>query len=330
MTDVKDFGKFIKEKRIAKKLTQKELADLVFVSESACSKWEIGQSFPDITRIPLLAKALGVTEQELITAADDLEYQRLNQDAAKWNNLVNKYFWIPTICYIISFAVCLICNIAINHTLSWSLTVMFSLLVAFSFIPTCLKFVSKHKLSCFCATTYVSMLLLFANCVIQYGGSWFWIAAISVLLGYFMIFAPFVLKKYNCKKYRKWNVLAYFVGSFILLMFVLLSFASNFKVAFLISLYCYLPLLIIGIIHVLNYSSLFKSALDVVIFIPYLYGLNFVINKLVNEPVTSLKVDFANWAECINGNIYFIISICLFCISTILAVLGFMKKKGKV
>ena len=42
------FGTFLKQKRIEKNLTQKELAKLLIVSESAVSKWEKDVAHPDI------------------------------------------------------------------------------------------------------------------------------------------------------------------------------------------------------------------------------------------------------------------------------------------
>ena len=39
-------------------LSQEELAEKVFVSSKAVSKWETGQGFPDISLIESLAKAL--------------------------------------------------------------------------------------------------------------------------------------------------------------------------------------------------------------------------------------------------------------------------------
>ena len=62
----KTFGSFIREKRIEKGLKQRELADLLYVTESAVSKWETGKSYPDITMIPNICKVLDVTEKELI------------------------------------------------------------------------------------------------------------------------------------------------------------------------------------------------------------------------------------------------------------------------
>ncbi|HIZ08440.1 MAG TPA: helix-turn-helix domain-containing protein, partial [Candidatus Eubacterium avistercoris] len=59
------FGKFIMKKRKEKNMTQKELAQKLFVTESAVSKWERGLSYPDISLITSICEALDITEREL-------------------------------------------------------------------------------------------------------------------------------------------------------------------------------------------------------------------------------------------------------------------------
>ena len=44
MTDKKTFGSFIRSKRMEKRLSQKDLAEELFVTEGAVSKWERGVS----------------------------------------------------------------------------------------------------------------------------------------------------------------------------------------------------------------------------------------------------------------------------------------------
>ncbi|MGN0532679.1 MAG: helix-turn-helix domain-containing protein [Eubacterium sp.] len=60
-------GAFIKKLREDKGLTQKQLADKVFVSEKTVSKWETGRGYPDISLIEDLAKGLGVSVIELMS-----------------------------------------------------------------------------------------------------------------------------------------------------------------------------------------------------------------------------------------------------------------------
>lgn len=63
----KDIGKFIQEVRKEKGLTQKELADQICVSDKTISKWENGNSAPDVSMLISLCDALDVTANELLT-----------------------------------------------------------------------------------------------------------------------------------------------------------------------------------------------------------------------------------------------------------------------
>ena len=60
------FGKFIRESRRNKGLTQKQLAELLHVSDKAVSKWENGAGFPDIKILEPLAQCLEVSLLELM------------------------------------------------------------------------------------------------------------------------------------------------------------------------------------------------------------------------------------------------------------------------
>ena len=62
------FGSFILKNRKALGMTQEELAQKLFVTNKAVSKWEKGLSFPDIAMFEPLAEALGVSVAELIAA----------------------------------------------------------------------------------------------------------------------------------------------------------------------------------------------------------------------------------------------------------------------
>lgn len=64
--DKKEFGSFISELRKEKGFTQKELAEKLFVSDKAVSKWETGGSIPDVALLMPLAKLLDVTVPELL------------------------------------------------------------------------------------------------------------------------------------------------------------------------------------------------------------------------------------------------------------------------
>ena len=59
-------GSFIASLRREKGMTQKELASLLGVSDKAVSKWERGESYPEVTLFPALGAVLGVTADELM------------------------------------------------------------------------------------------------------------------------------------------------------------------------------------------------------------------------------------------------------------------------
>lgn len=61
-----NIARTIINKRKEKGLTQDELASYIGVSKAAVSKWEIGQSYPDITFLPQLATFFNISIDELM------------------------------------------------------------------------------------------------------------------------------------------------------------------------------------------------------------------------------------------------------------------------
>lgn len=59
-------GKKISEKRKEKGITQEDLANYLGVSKPAVSKWESGQSYPDILLLPVMAAYFNISVDELI------------------------------------------------------------------------------------------------------------------------------------------------------------------------------------------------------------------------------------------------------------------------
>ena len=114
-----NIGMNIKRLRLAKGLTQEQLAELLTISTAAVSKWEAKNTYPDITMLFPLAEIFGVTVDELLgydeaKAKADVdkilaEYQRLYVDGrfSESRNLIvnarkkyphdyrimNKYMW---------------------------------------------------------------------------------------------------------------------------------------------------------------------------------------------------------------------------------------------
>ena len=82
-------GAVIRRLREKKKLTQEELADKLFVSSKAISKWETGQGFPDISLIEPLAAALDISVIELLSGEDITNLNR------SFNMLKGKFYVCP-------------------------------------------------------------------------------------------------------------------------------------------------------------------------------------------------------------------------------------------
>lgn len=76
----KECGIFIAELRKEKKLTQKQLADNINVSDKAVSRWETGKGYPDVNTLVCLSEFFGVTVNELL-AGKRLEKEELTQIA---------------------------------------------------------------------------------------------------------------------------------------------------------------------------------------------------------------------------------------------------------
>lgn len=75
------FGEFIYNKRKSLGLTQDDLGRKLGVTNKAVSKWETGETLPDINLLPMLATVLGVTIDELLTqkkVEPIVEYKKTN------------------------------------------------------------------------------------------------------------------------------------------------------------------------------------------------------------------------------------------------------------
>lgn len=60
-------GKFIKERRNLKNITQSDLASILGITDRAISKWENGICMPDVGTIPEICKILDITVNDLFS-----------------------------------------------------------------------------------------------------------------------------------------------------------------------------------------------------------------------------------------------------------------------
>ena len=67
-----EFNEKIQELRKQKGLTQEELAEKLYVSRTAISKWESGRGYPNIESLKAIAKFFSVTVDELLSSGEIL------------------------------------------------------------------------------------------------------------------------------------------------------------------------------------------------------------------------------------------------------------------
>lgn len=71
-------GNFISKKRIEKGLKQKELAEILYVTDKTISRWENGNYMPDLSILIKLAETLNVSVYELLLGEEIVEKESTN------------------------------------------------------------------------------------------------------------------------------------------------------------------------------------------------------------------------------------------------------------
>ena len=314
MTDKKTFGEFIKSKRIEKKLSQEELAEKLFITKGAISKWERGVSYPDIALISDICRILDMSEHEFITASTDTATRKLQNEAHKFRVISGVWFWVPTISYSVALLTCFICNLAVNHTLSWFFIVLASLLCAYTFIPTVTYFFKNNKLLVFSISTYLAICLLLFTCAVYTNGfSWLLTACIGVLMGYVLLFIPILLSKSRLSNYK-------FLLSFFLILVLTILLLFNVYIwhpfmltsAILITCYAFTLVILCAFICTFRFDAFLKTGICIWLSAVMFYFTNHIIELLFGPSENNYRIDFSNWEQCTNGNIHII------CLSSLL------------
>ena len=78
-----EIGRFISMVRKQKKLTQKQLAEKLGITDRAISKWENGKSMPDLSLLKPICDILGITINELLSGkyiSDDKKKNNLEEN----------------------------------------------------------------------------------------------------------------------------------------------------------------------------------------------------------------------------------------------------------
>ena len=102
MLNNRDFGANIADLRKKKGLTQAQLAEMLNISNKTISRWETGEGYPEVTLLSPLAKALGITVDELLAESapepdqsDQPENNEYVDDTENRKSKVKKHKDIP-------------------------------------------------------------------------------------------------------------------------------------------------------------------------------------------------------------------------------------------
>ena len=327
MTDKKTFGSFIKRKRTEKNYSQKDLAEMLFVTEGAVSKWERGVSYPDITLISDICRVLEVSEHELITASTDTDTRKMKHEARKFRIIRSTWIRVPTAIYAVTLVTCFICNLAVNHTLSWFFVVLAALICAYTFVPTVTWFFESKKLLVFSVSTYLSICLLLFTCAVYTNGiAWFLTACIGVLMGYVLLFGPILLSNTEYARYK--FVIAFtltFALTVLMMLHIRLWKPFSLGRAILMAAYGFAPVIISVYICTFHLDAFLKAGICTSISAVMFYFTNYVITLLFGPSDNHYQVDFHDWEQCINGNIYLISLISLLLISAVFVGVGIFR-----
>ncbi|MBZ9608190.1 helix-turn-helix domain-containing protein [Clostridium estertheticum] len=339
MEDKKSFGEFITQKRKKAGLTQKSFSEKIFVTESAISKWERGISYPDITLISDICEVLKINEHELLTASEDLQTRATEKLATKYIKIVNRYKYTLFFMYGISLLVCFICNLAVQHKLSWFFIVLTAELIAFTLtlLPV---LVTEYRGEITIGALFTSLVLLLMTCCIYTDGDWFFVTFIPLLFGMTVVFLPIILNRIWLPEFlaNKKVLLCFMVDTVLLLLLIFVCDMYTGGGWFLtkglpITLLCLIVLWsMMLIIRYSRINGLLKTSGCFAVISVFEFFIQGLINMVLGlEPsVFGFQYNFHDWSdEYMNGNIHMIIFILLFGMTASFAIAGIMKSVNK-
>lgn len=98
------FSEKLKKLRKDNNLTQDELAEKIYVTRTAISKWETDKGFPDIDNLKLISNLFGITIDDLISDSD-IESKRILDEkrARKMYYVAIAFVALATLCSLLAY-----------------------------------------------------------------------------------------------------------------------------------------------------------------------------------------------------------------------------------
>lgn len=173
-------GKFISKVRKEKKLTQKQLAEKLGITDRAISKWENSKSMPDLSLLKPLCDILDITINELLSGEyilEDRKEERLEEnivDAINYSKKRQNMYELIFQAFILIFGILIfimtmsIFNTPISFCLWYSILGTFVLVIIFSYLLK--KIIIRNKSRKYIILTIISFFILYFtySCTIDF------------------------------------------------------------------------------------------------------------------------------------------------------------------
>ena len=335
-TSKQAFGRFVIVKRQAMGLTQRDLAERLFVTESAVSKWERGLSYPDITLVNALSRELGVSEGELINASDDRASREIARDALGYRRWKAAIFWTTTLAYAAAIVTCFIVNLSVAHSLTWFWIVVPAIAAAFS-LTTLPLFRIRPKgwiaLGAFVVSVFALLTVIWA----QNGqGSWLPVPITSIVFAAVLIFGPILLTRLPLASpaSRHRTVIALGVDTVVLAALLLVSLGDPFLWATqalpIAAIALVIPWAAALVIRYLPLSGLFRAAIVVAFVGIYSCVVLQPAIALVDHDRQQHPVNLGQWHEVyIAGNVSVLVLIGSLLVAAILGITAALRRQPR-
>lgn len=108
-------GKFIQSMRKEQKLTQRQLADKLGISDKTVSKWETGNGLPDVSLMMPLCQILNISANELLSAQKLDQNQYYQKAEENVMDLVNEKQKNKKL--VLFYTLLTLCNMIVSSTL---------------------------------------------------------------------------------------------------------------------------------------------------------------------------------------------------------------------
>ena len=190
--DNKEIGIRILSARKNLGYTQKQLGNLINVSDKAVSKWERGIGCPDISLLLPLSEALKMSIDELIggtvvdksekkTVQNLINYTKIKAIENKERIIKISYLFITIVMMIGIFVPCL-CNYDLNHSFTWSIISSAAIIYAWIILTVLVQAKENVVIKAIIVASIGVIPLLYVVSVQVYSLDWFLHEALVIAL----------------------------------------------------------------------------------------------------------------------------------------------------